>query len=71
MSATALQIAAAGTSVGAGVLTLVVPIGLVIVVLTVWWVALRRSRGQTSAAKRAMDAPRSSGEEPPPALDAS
>jgi hypothetical protein len=71
MSAVALQLAAAGTSVGAGVLTLVVPVGLLIVVLTIWFVALRRSRSRMTAATSATGAPATIGEEPPPALDAS
>ena len=41
MIAVALQLAAAGTTTGAGVMTLVLPVGLVIVVLAIWWVALR------------------------------
>jgi hypothetical protein len=73
MSVVALQLAAAGTSIGAGVLTLVVPAGLVIVVLSVWWVALRRSRTRTSAAMSATPTgrPATPGEEPPPALHGS
>jgi hypothetical protein len=43
-----LQLAAAGTTTVAGLLTLVVPIGLVIVMLGIWWVALRRGRTKTS-----------------------
>jgi hypothetical protein len=71
MSAAALQLAAAGTSVGAGVLTLVVPVGLLIVVLAIWFVAFRRSRARTAAATSATGAPATISEEPPPALDAS
>lgn len=48
MIALALQLAAAGTTTVAGLLTLVVPIGLVIVMLAIWWVALRRGRTTTS-----------------------
>jgi hypothetical protein len=70
MSAAALQLAAAGTSVGAGVLTLVVPVGLLIVVLAIWFVAFRRSRARTAAATGATGAPAMISEEPPPALDA-
>jgi hypothetical protein len=73
MSVVALQLAAAGTSIGAGVLTLVVPVGLLIVVLSVWWVALRRSRTRTAAAVSATPTggPVTPGEEPPPALHGS
>jgi len=39
-----LLIAADGTTTFAGALTLVLPIGLVIVMLATWWVALRRGR---------------------------
>jgi hypothetical protein len=68
MSVVALQLAAAGTSIGAGVLTLVVPVGLVFVVLTVWWLALRRSRSGAAAAAAGSAI---GGEETPPAQDAS
>ena len=73
MSVLALQLAAAGTSVGAGVLTLVVPVGRLLVVLTVWWFALRRARTRTAAAMTATPAggPTVPGEEPPPALHGS
>lgn len=60
-----IQLASAGTSTGAGVLTLVVPIGLVIVVLGIWWVALRRGRGE---AVEATSHAAAGSEEPPPAL---
>jgi hypothetical protein len=57
MIAAALQLAAAGTTTFAGALTLVLPIGLVIVVLAIWWLGLRR--GRTAATGPA------SGEQPP------
>jgi cbb3-type cytochrome oxidase subunit 3 len=63
--ATSLQLATAGTTTFAGALTLVLPIALVIVVLGIWWVALRR--GRTAAADAASTTP-ARGEEPPPAL---
>ena len=66
MIAAALQLAAAGTTTGAGLMTLVVPIGLVIVVLAVWWVALRRGRTQVTDATIAAPA-----EDPPATLSGS
>lgn len=65
MIAGIFQLAAAGTTTFAGALTLVVPIGLVIVMLGVWWVALRR--GRKAATDVASPAP-ASREDPPPAL---
>jgi hypothetical protein len=61
MIALSLQLAAAGTTTVAGLLTLVVPIGLVIVTLGIWWVALRRGRTTTS---ELTSAPPTAGEEP-------
>jgi len=63
--AAALQLAAAGTTTFAGALTLVLPIGLVIVVLAIWWLTLRR--GRTAATDVTSGAP-ASGEDPPAAL---
>jgi cbb3-type cytochrome oxidase subunit 3 len=61
----ALQLAAAGTTTGAALLTLVVPIALVIVVLGIWWVALRRGRSRTAEVASATPVLR----EDPPALE--
>jgi hypothetical protein len=64
MIAAALPLAAAGTTTFAGALTLILPIGLVIVVLGVWLTALRRRRTVVADAASTM-AP--GAEEPPPA----
>jgi cbb3-type cytochrome oxidase subunit 3 len=64
--AVAFQLAAAGTTTGAGLMTLVVPISLVIVVLGVWWFALRR--GRTPTADAASQSPASREDPPPSAL---
>ena len=66
MIAVALQLAAAGTTTGAGVMTLVLPVGLVIVVLAIWWVALRRGRTPATEATTAAPA-----EDPPATLHGS
>ena len=66
MIAVALQLAAAGTTTGAGVMTLVLPVGLVIVVLAIWSVALRRGRTPATDATTAPPA-----EEPPATLHGS
>jgi len=56
--AAALQIADAGANTtGAGPLTLILPLVLLIVVLAFWWIGLRRRRGATGDAV---------GTEPPP-----
>ncbi len=65
MIAAALQLAAAGTTTFAGALTLVLPIGLVIVVLAIWWLGLRR--GRTAATDLTGGAP-AGGEQPPAPL---
>ncbi|MGA3362688.1 MAG: hypothetical protein ABSD82_11745 [Solirubrobacteraceae bacterium] len=64
MIAAALPLAAAGTTTFAGALTLIVPIGLVIIVLGVWLTALRRGRNVIADAASTA-AP--GAEEPPPA----
>lgn len=64
MTLAGLLIAADGTTTFAGALTLVLPIGLVIVMLATWWVALRR--GRTPRADGATKTEVGS-EEPPPA----
>lgn len=66
MIAVALQLAAAGTTTGAGVMTLVLPVGLVIVVLAIWSIALRRGRTSATDATTAPPA-----EEPPATLHGS
>ena len=62
MSVAGLILAADGTTTFAGALTLVLPIALVIVVLGIWWVALRRGRAGAGGTE-----PPIPGEEPPPA----
>jgi cbb3-type cytochrome oxidase subunit 3 len=59
-----LILAADGTTTFAGALTLVLPIALVIVVLGIWWVALRRGRAGAGAGATKPPVP---GEEPPAA----
>ncbi len=66
MTVAGLILAADGTTTFAGALTLVLPIALVIVVLGIWWVALRRGRAGAGAGA-GVTKPPVPGEEPPPA----